>query len=109
MPLPTKLAAIACLSTAIAAAPAFAASSGEQVKTKEISILGFDLADPVDAQTVLKKIQATAESVCTVYANRETVTERRLRQRCADKATDAAVKTVRSATLTALWAEARDR
>ena len=109
MTLPKTLAAMTCISIALASVPALAATSDVHIKTKEISILGYDLSNRADAEAVLKKIVSTAESVCRLHGNRETLIERRLRQRCADKAIDVAVASTRSETLAALRADMNNK
>lgn len=106
--LPTAFAALALTTTALAASPAMAATTAVHIKTKEISILGFDLSDRADATRLLNQIAVTSKRVCTISTNRETVRERTLRRRCAEKATDIAVRSLNSDTLNVVWREMKN-
>ncbi len=109
MTLPKTLAAAIVSTVALSVAPAIAGMTDVQVQSKDVSVLGYDLADRSDAQQVLKKIETAAERVCTLTGARLTVQERVLRQRCADKAIDIAVNSLQSPTLSAVLTESRQR
>jgi UrcA family protein len=99
MTLPKALVSIALATSVTAMVPAFAATSDAHVKTQSVSILGYDLSDRADAERVLSKIESAAERVCTLSTARVTIQERKLRQQCAEKAIDIAVKSLKSPTL----------
>jgi len=109
MTLPKTLAVLTISSLALSIAPAMAGLSDVHIQTKEVSVLGYDLSERADAENILNKIEAAAEKVCTVSAIRQTVRERVLRQRCADKATDMAVRSLNSPTLTAVFSDSLAR
>ena len=109
MTLPKTLATVTTFAFALSMAPAMASLSEVHTQTKEISILGYDLSDRADAERILNKIESTAQSVSRLSQNRSTVRERTLVRRCADKATETAVRSVNSPTLLAVYAETRAR
>ncbi|MEL6725169.1 MAG: UrcA family protein [Pseudomonadota bacterium] len=106
MTLSKTITTIVASTAALSMLPALAATKADtQVKTKEISIAGYDLTSVADAEALLTKIEAAAKSVCKVSANRETVRERMLRTACEDQAISDALESLDSPEVTALISE----
>jgi len=105
--LPIAITALALTGMPLAISPAMAATTEVHIKTKDVSILGFDLSDRADATRLLKQITTAAKRVCTISTHRETMRERVLRRQCAEKATDIAVQSLNSPTLNAVWQESQ--
>ena len=99
MTLPKTLASIVLATSIAAAAPALAGSANVNVKTQNVSLLGYDLSDRADAERVLSKIESAAERVCKITTARLTIQERKLREQCEEKAIDVAVGSLQSSTL----------
>ncbi|MCR9270167.1 MAG: UrcA family protein [Hyphomonadaceae bacterium] len=103
MTLSKTLTTIFASTVALAMVPAVAATQSDaHVKSKEISIAGYDLTRVADAEALLTKIEAAAKSVCKLDANRETVRERMLRKSCEDEAIASALEKLDSPQVTAL-------
>lgn len=103
MTLSKTFTAILASTAALAMVPAVAATQSDaHVKTKEISIAGYDLTRIADAEALLTKIEAAAKSVCKLDANRATVRERMLRKACEEEAIATALEKLDAPQVTAL-------
>lgn len=92
MTLPKTLTALIGSAFALAAFPAMAnASPKYDVKSVEVSISGYDLAKPEDAQILYQKIRAAAKRACRTSASHQTLRERAEERDCREEAIEQAV------------------
>lgn len=102
MTLPKTIVTLVSATAALSLMPALAAISTTQVKTEDVSVKGYDLAETTDANQVFAKIEQAAERVCTIVGVRDNARERILRRACASDAIANAVAALNAPEVTAL-------
>lgn len=105
MTLSKTIATLVSATAALSLLPALAATSTTQVKTEDVSVKGYDLAETTDANQIFAKIEQAAERVCTISGVHDGPREKVLRRACASEAIANAVAALNAPEVTALMRE----
>jgi UrcA family protein len=104
----TRLSILTLIACSLACGSALAVAAADDIPTVTVSYADLDLSKPAGAQTLYRRIEDAARTVCGPLASRE-LRRRRLWRDCYEQAVEDAVATADQAILTAMTDAARTR